>query len=64
MRERLYQDFERCLNVLGELVNSVVNVPSEKATAILYHVCKILYAANALQICPFLTQEGCLDPWA
>ncbi len=47
-------------------MNSVVNVvhASEKAATILYYVCKVLYTANAVQVCPFLMQEGALDPWA
>lgn len=64
-RQRLYQDFENSLMVLGELVNSVVNIvgQSDKALTILYYVSKYLCTANQVQLCPFLMQEGCFVPW-
>lgn len=50
---------------LGDLVNSVINMAeeSENAQHTLYIIVKIFYAANQLQLCPFLMQPGCLDPW-
>lgn len=65
VRANLYQLFESSLMILGELVNSLVNMAGESdgALRILYLICKIIYSSNQLELCPFLMQPGCLDPW-
>ena len=65
-RQAIYQIFDSCVGILGDLVNSVVGIvdQSENAIQILYIVCKIIYSVNKMKLAPSLMmQPGSLDPW-
>jgi hypothetical protein len=64
-REPLYEVTAATFNVLGSLINQVLNVEDEKAYDVLYLISKIFYTSNQLYICPMLAENGGanLDPW-
>jgi hypothetical protein len=64
-REPLYEVTAATFNVLGSLINQVLNVEDEKAYDILYLISKIFYTSNQLYISPMLAENSGanLDPW-
>jgi hypothetical protein len=57
-REPLYEVTAATFNVLGSLINQVLNVEDEKAYDVLYLISKIFYTSNQLYICPMLAENG------
>ena len=64
-RESLYPIVEATFGILGNLVNQVIGVDSEKAYEVIYLIAKIFYLSNQLYISPYLANNGGanLDPW-
>ena len=62
-RAPLFDILGQTFDMLGGLVNQVINVESDFALEVLYLVCKIFYTSNQLYLCPFMTENHCLDPW-
>ena len=63
-RDPLFVILQKVFDVLGNLINQVIeHSDNEVALKILHLITKVFYVSNQLQIAPFLTAEGALDPW-
>lgn len=51
--------------MLGEMVSWIMPTFDENPDSrrVAFLICKILYSTNQYQLCHYLMQPGCLDPW-
>jgi hypothetical protein len=62
-RAGLYDVLGTSIETIGDIVNTAIGQETESALNLLYLVCKVLYSANQIQLCPFMMQPGALEPW-
>ena len=60
----LHEILGESFSVLGSLVNNMIShMENPDALQMLHRICKIFYAGNHMQMCPFLMKDKNLDPW-